>query len=389
MVRTKKPTYFIKTFGCQMNVADSERIASTYESRGFKVVKSIDKADHIIITTCMIRRSAEDRVYGLVRNLAKVKKTNKNRKIIVTGCMTGIALNDKTGKYLQYLKERIPEVDEFLPIEEIGFKTIPLRSDGDIAWIPISNGCNNYCTYCVVPYARGKEVSRPYEDIIKECDEAIKNGYKEIMLLGQNVNSYGSDKIKNKKRGYKLPNSKIVKPIFVKHLGKKRIPTLFPYLLEEVSMLKGLNRVYFMSSNPWDFSDELIKVIAENKTIGKQIHLPVQSGDDEILKKMNRWYTKNEYLKLVSKIRKFIPDVELTTDIIVGFCSETEKQFKETVNLAKKVNFSKGYISIYSDRPGTYAHKNLIDDVPYQEKKRRWKILNDLINKKMVKTPRG
>lgn len=382
----KSPTYYVETFGCQMNVADSERIAASYKNRGFRKAKSLASANHIIIVTCMIRRSAEDRVYGLVQNL--VKKKAKNHKIIVTGCMTGMAIRDKSGKFLKKIKDRMSEIDEFLPIEEVGFDSAPLRSDKNHAMIPISNGCNNFCTYCVVPYTRGKEVSRLFEDIINECKEAVKNGYSEITLLGQNVNSYGSDLIKDNKRGYLLPNGKIVKPIFVKHLGRKRIPTLFPYLLEQVSKIKGIKRVNFISSNPWDFSDELIEIIAKNKNISQQIHLPVQAGDNKILKKMNRWYTKKEYLKLMKKIRKSIPGVSITTDIIVGFCGETEKQFMETVDLVKKVLFSKAYISMYSDRPMTLAHKSFVDDVPHQEKKRRWRILDNLINKNAVKTPR-
>jgi len=380
----KSLTYYVKTFGCQMNVADSERIAASYKNRGFIKAKTLTSANHIVIVTCMIRGSAEDRVYGLVQNL--VKKKAKSRKIIVTGCMTGMAVRDKSGKFIKRLKDRMPEVDEFLPIEEVGFDTMPLRSNKKIAWVPISNGCNNYCTYCVVPYTRGREISRSFEEIINECKEVIKSGFKEITLLGQNVNSYGSDLVKNSKRGYKLPNGKIVKPIFVKHLGKKRIPTLFPYLLEEISNLKGIKRVNFISSNPWDFSDELIDVITHNKVISRTIHLPVQSGDDEILKKMNRWHTRDDYLKLVANLKFKIKNLKLSTDIIVGFPGETKKQFQNTVDLCKKAKFDKAYISMYSDRPMTLAHKSFIDDVSYQEKKRRWNILDDLINKKAVKT---
>lgn len=363
-----------------MNVADSQRIAASYKNRGFRKAKSPALANHIIIVTCMIRRSAEDRIYGLVQNL--VKKKAKNHKIIVTGCMTGMAMRDKSGKFLKKIKDRMPEVDEFLPIEEIGFDLIPLQSDKNHALIPISNGCNNFCTYCVVPYTRGKEVSRPFEDIINECKEAEKNGHSEITLLGQNVNSYGSDIINNSKRGYKLPNGNMVKPIFVKHLGRKRIPTLFPYLLEQVSKIKGIKRVNFMSSNPWDFSDELMKVIVKQNNISRTIHLPVQSGDNEILKSMNRWYTRDEYMELVGKIRSKIKNLKLSTDIIVGFPGETEKQFQNTMDLCKKAKFVKAYISMYSDRPMTVAHQSFVDDVPHQEKKRRWKIINKLINNK-------
>ncbi|MCX7880888.1 MAG: MiaB/RimO family radical SAM methylthiotransferase [Patescibacteria group bacterium] len=403
-----KLRYFIKTFGCQQNKADSERIVASFEARGMISAKGYNDANYIVINTCMVRQSAEDRVYGLVRNLSKLKNENSKLKIIVTGCMVGLALRDKTGKLLKILKERMPEVDEFMPIEEVGFDFAPLRTDKTHAWIPISNGCNNFCSYCVVPFTRGREISRPFEDIIKEAIGLKNKGYKEITLLGQNVNSYGADLIKNSKFEYRnskqiqnpndqnskrFKNSNLfqasdlefqiskLKPIYVKHLGRYRIPTLFPYLLEEIAKL-GFEKVDFISSNPWDFSDELIEVIAKYKNITRTIHLPVQSGDDNVLKRMNRWYTAKEYLKLIEKIRKKIPEVKFTTDIIVGFCGETDKEFQNTVNLCKKVGFEKTYIAMYSPRPMAAATKVMKDDVPYEVKKKRWKILEDLINKK-------
>jgi len=349
-------------------------------------VKSSKTASEIVINTCMIRQSAEDRVTGLVKNIVK-NKTQKpalptgRPKIVVTGCMVGMASRDETGKYIKALKKRMPEVDEFLPLEEVGFDYPALRSDVTHSWVPISNGCNNFCTFCVVPFTRGREVSRPFEDIITEIKDLAKNGCKEVTLLGQNVNSYGSDLVKNSK-GFILPNGRKVKPVIVKHLGKYRIPTLFPYLLEEVCKIKGIKTVKFISSNPWDFSNILIDVIAKNKKIDKNIHLAVQSGDDQILKKMNRWYTRQDYLNLVKKIKTKIKEAQISTDIIVGFPGETEKQFLNTVKLAKEANFSYGYVSKYSDRPNTAAHKALGDDVSHQEKNRRWKILDELINQK-------
>ncbi len=367
-------------------MADSQRIASYYLSRGYRQVKSSKTASEIVINTCMIRQSAEDRVTGLVKNIVK-NKTQKpalptgRPKIVVTGCMVGMASRDETGKYIKALKKRMPEVDEFLPLEEVGFDYPALRSDVTHSWVPISNGCNNFCTFCVVPFTRGREVSRPFEDIITEIKDLAKNGCKEVTLLGQNVNSYGSDLVKNSK-GFILPNGRKVKPVIVKHLGKYRIPTLFPYLLEEVCKIKGIKTVKFISSNPWDFSNILIDVIAKNKKIDKNIHLAVQSGDDQILKKMNRWYTRQDYLNLVKKIKTKIKEAQISTDIIVGFPGETEKQFLNTVKLAKEANFSYGYVSKYSDRPNTAAHKALGDDVSHQEKNRRWKILDELINQK-------
>ncbi len=368
--------YFIKTFGCQQNVADSERIAAILENRGMKKVISYKNADYIVINTCMVRESAENRVYGLINNLSKLKIVNCKLKIVLTGCMVGLAVSDKSGKYLERLKKILPEVDEFLPISEVGFDHIPLRKDKVNAFVPISNGCNNFCTYCVVPFARGPEVSRPFEEIIKECELLKQKGYKNITLLGQNVNSYGADLVKNSQ--FKIRN---YKPIYVKHLGRYRIHTLFPHLLEQVAKM-GFKKVDFISANPWDFSEQLIAVLAQNKNISRTIHLPVQSGDDEILRKMNRWYTATEYLNLVMNLKSKIKNLKLTTDIIVGFPKETDRKFKNTVKLCKKVDFEKAYISIYSSRPFTAATKIMKDNVPHEVKKKRWLILDKLINSK-------
>ncbi len=401
--------YFIKTFGCQQNVADSERIAAAFVTRGMTKARSYREADYVIINTCMVRQSAENRVYGLINNLTKLK--TKKQKIILTGCMIGLALQDKTGKYLQRLKTIMPAVDEFLPTEEVGFDNAPLRTDKISAWVPVSNGCNNFCSFCVVPFTRGREISRPYEDIINECKQLKERGYKNITLLGQNVNSYGADLITplvipsersesrnlSKNKGISLRpladrndklikfNKRHIKPIYVKHLGRLRIPTLFPYLLDEVAKM-DFEKVDFISSNPWDFSEELIEVIAKNKNITKIIHLPVQSGDKNVLKRMNRWYTAEQYLALILKLKTQISNIKITTDIIVGFCGETEEEFENTVKLCKNVDFEKAYISVYSSRPMTAATKVLKDDVPHEVKKNRWKILENLINKPKLKT---
>ena len=401
MIQSDGMKYHIVTFGCAANEADSERVASYYQSRGYSEAPSIQKADDIIINTCMIRQKAEDRVYGLVHNLSKEKKAGRRMKIVVTGCMVGMAAREKTGRMLALLKKKMPAVDEFLPIEEVGFDHAPLRGDSVHAWVPISNGCNNFCTFCVVPFTRGREISRPFDDILLECYELAQKGYKKITLVGQNVNSYGADLILGEKNvqvmrdvggplyfdnklksdaTYKV-KGKLIKPTFVKHLGRLRIPTLFPTLLAETAKIDGIESIDFISSNPWDFSDELIDTIAKNPKISRQIHLPVQSGDSMMLKKMNRWYTREEYLNLVDKMKKKIPSVSISTDIIVGFCGETEDQFKNTVSLAKEVGFSKAYIAMYSDRQMTAAHKVYHDDISYKEKKRRWEYLDELINK--------
>lgn len=414
--------YYIKTFGCQQNAADSERVAAALEGRGMKPAKTIKSADYIVVNTCMVRQSAENRVYGLIHNLEKRKNQGEHLKIIVTGCMVGVAFRDKSGKYLQRLKTIMPAVDEFMPIEEVGFDNAPIRVDAKSAWVPISNGCNNFCTFCIVPFTRGREISRPYEDIINECKELSNKGYENITLLGMNVNSYGADLVLGEQNvqvmrdinktyfasvssghsqqtltNTKNPtlrsaqhdafftyNGKKIKPIYVKHLGRNRIPTLFPYLLDDIAKM-NFRTINFISSNPWDFSDELINVIAQNNNISRTIHFALQSGDDNVLRRMNRWYTAQEYLSLIKKMRSNIPNIKLTTDIIVGFCGETDEEFENTVALCKQANFDWAYISIYSTRPMTAANKLMQDDVPYATKKKRWEILDELINKPKLK----
>lgn len=437
--------YFIKTFGCQQNVADSERVDQAFKGRGMKKARGYSDANYVIINTCMVRQTAEHRVYGLVNNLGKIKeekiKKNEPYKIIVTGCMVGIAFRDASGKYLKRIREIMPEVDEFMPIEEVGFDNEPVRQDHEQAWVPISNGCNNFCTFCIVPFTRGREISRPYEDIIDECLHLKAKRYKKVTLLGQNVNSYGSDLImgkeniqvmrdlnktyfentslrlsseysslkeenqsplekrggERKRDGVFLPttlrakltyNGRPVEPVYVKHLGRHRIPTLFPYLLEDIARM-DFEEVNFYSSNPWDFSDELIDVIAKYQNITRTIHLPIQSGDNAVLKRMNRWYTADEYLEIINKLKAKVPGIKFTTDIIVGFCGETDDEFQNTVKLVNQVGYDKAFISMYSERPMTAATKVLTDDVPHKVKKDRWEILDELINGRFRKADRA
>jgi tRNA-2-methylthio-N6-dimethylallyladenosine synthase len=412
--------YFIITFGCQQNKADSERIDRAFKNRGFTKARSYKNSNYVIVNTCMVRESAENRVYGLVNNLGVIKESALKKgilyKIIITGCMIGLAYRDKTGKFLKKIKNAMPAVDEFMPIEEVGFDSEPVRTDKKTAWVTISNGCNNFCTFCVVPMTRGREVSRPYEDILEECKELKKQGYTYVTLLGQNVNSYGADLIlgqeniqamrdldkvyfdnpkhefRNTKQASKLEDSKPsglsrisdfgfrdLKPVYVKHLGRYRLPTLFPHLLDAVAKL-GFKTVDFISSNPWDFSDELIDVIARNSNISRTIHFALQSGDNNVLKRMNRWYTREKYLELVEKMRTKIPGIRFTTDIIVGFCGETEEEYQNTVDLCKKVGFYKAFIARYSLRPLTAATKVMKDDIPATVKKKRWQELDRIVN---------
>lgn len=373
--------YFITTFGCQQNEADSERIASFYEARGLVQAENMQEAQVIILNTCVVRERAAEKVFGLVRNIRKGLRGNAEVRIVVTGCLIGAASRVPGGKMMKSLRARLPDV-EFLPLEEVGFEYAPKRTSLRSVSIPISNGCNNFCSYCIVPFSRGKERSRPFGEILNEVEEAVRNGAEEVMLLGQNVNSYGADLLLEKlgeKEEYVLPDGRSVKPVMVKHLSRHRIPTLFPYLLEAVAMFPRIKRISFISSNPWDFSEELIDVIARYPNIDRLIHLPVQAGSDSVLKRMNRWYTQEEYLSLTERIRTRIPDAKFTTDIIVGFPGETEAEFEETKKLVQLVRFEKAYIAWYSPRPGTVGMKEMEDDVPFPEKKRRHRELDELV----------
>ena len=373
--------YFITTFGCQQNEADSERIASFYEARGLVRAENMREAQVIILNTCVVRERAAEKVFGLVRNIRKGLMGNAGARIVVTGCLIGAASRVPGGKMMKSLRARLPDV-EFLPLEEVGFEYAPKRTSQRSVSIPISNGCNNFCSYCIVPFSRGKERSRPFGEILNEVEAAVRNGAEEVMLLGQNVNSYGADLLLQKlgeKEEYVLPDGRSVKPVMVKHLSRHRIPTLFPYLLEAVAMFPDVRKVSFISSNPWDFSEELIDVIAKYPNIDRLIHLPVQAGSDSVLKRMNRWYTQEEYLALIERIRTRVPDARFTTDIIVGFPGETQVEFEETKKVASLVKFEKAYIAWYSPRPGTVGMKEMDDDVPFLEKKRRHRELDELV----------
>lgn len=370
----KSKTYFIYTFGCQANKSDSERIAGDYEARGFKPAQTVAAADEIVINTCAVRQRAEDRVVGLIHNLSlKFKEYADKPKIILTGCMI------HHGEHR--LLKMLPFVDEILPIAEVGFNQPTVRRDQTHAWLPISTGCNSFCSYCIVPFSRGREVSRPEADILKEIKDLVNQGYTEITLLGQNVNSYGLEKIGIGLRKLLLRHpDKINLPSNQSQYKKFSGQPPFVKLLAKICRFKQLKTIRFMTSNPWDFSDQLIDFIAAHPQIDRFIHLPVQSGSNKILKLMNRGYTREDYLKLVEKLRRKIPNVTLGTDIIVGFPNETNQDFQDTVDLAKQVGWKVAFVAQYSPRPGTAADKLYQDNVPPAEKKRRWKILDDLIN---------
>ena len=358
MSKITNKTFHIVVIGCQMNKSDSERISGYMELLGFKKT-SREKAGFVFITTCGVRQSAEDRIYGLVPN---IKKENPKVKIILTGCLSE---RDDVKKRLK------GKVDMWMPIadlpdlarkigvrqKESGYKNylnvLPKYSSKFTAFVPIGNGCDNFCTYCVVPYARGREVYRAADEIVEEVKGLVEKGFREVNLIAQNVNSYvsGDDKKIN-----------------------------FSKLLEMINRIEGDFWIRFATSHPKDMSDELIKVIAKNEKMCKHVHLPVQSGDDEILRRMNRKYTSVHYLGLIEKIRKNIPGVSITTDTIVGFPGETKAQFNNTAKLYKKVKYDMAYIAQFSPRFGTAA-ASLKDDVSKIEKKRREGELMEILRK--------
>lgn len=372
--------FFIKTFGCQANKSDSERIAGDYIARGFKEASIWKKADEIVVNTCSVRQRAEDRVKGFLLNVEKHFTATTKPKIILTGCM----LHHQTKDIIKLL----PQVDEVLPINEVGFNSPTIRKDKQHAFIPISSGCNSYCTYCIVPYSRGRERSRPLKEVVAEVKNLVENGYKEITLLGQNVNSYGLEKTSVTVRKLLMKDSLSQKEIPANQSAYTKPKSTPPFveLLKEISKLKKLKTIRFITANPWDFWDELIEEIAKNKKISRYIHLPVQSGSDKILKLMNRGYTSKHFLRLVEKIREKAPDVSFGTDIIVGFPGETDKDFQETVKLVKQAKFKIGFIAQYSPRPGTASDRLYQDTISPQIKKKRWQILEDLINKPHLST---
>jgi len=368
----KNKTYFIYTWGCAMNEADSQRIAGFYESQGFKLAKKAEEADEIILTTCSVRKSAEDRVLGLVFNFSKkFGQLKRKPNLILTGCMLHYGE--------EKLREMLPYMDEFKHISEIGFNQPSVRTDKKHALIPISTGCNSFCTYCVVPLARGREKSRSGKEIEKEIGELVEKGYEEFTLLGQNVNSFGLEKIGMSMRK-RLDSKKPLPSNQSQYKVFRGVPP-FVKLLDKICAIDGVKKINFMSSNPWDFHDELIDCIARNPKINRELHIALQSGDDEILAKMNRGYTAKQYLNLVNNLREKVTGVSFTTDLIVGFPGETEKQFQHTVDLCKQIGFNIAYVNRYSPRPGTVSAKLYPDDVHDLEKKRRWKVLDEMINR--------
>lgn len=374
----KKKSYYIHTFGCQSNKSDSERIAGDYEAKGYVEAKGWQDCDELVVNTCAVRQRAEDKARGFLHNVMVYfnEKAVERPKIILTGCMVHHGY-DK-------LYEMMPMVDEILPINEVGFNQATVRKDQNHAWIPISTGCNSFCTYCIVPYSRGREKSRSLESILEEVQNLVDKGFSEITLLGMNVNSWGLEKLGIGFRKLMMENKDFKREDLpdnqTQYLQPKGIPP-FVKLLQEVSKFDQIKKIRFMSSNPWDFHDELIEEVGKNKKIDRYVHLPIQSGSNSVLYRMNRGYTRERYIEVVQKLNKADPSIVIGTDIVVGFAGETEEEFQETVDLAKQMNWKVGFVAIYSPRPGTAGWKIYPDNIPHKEKKRRWEVLDQIINK--------
>ena len=361
--------YLILTYGCQMNEHDSENISGIMEDIGYQKTTDMNEANVIIVNTCAIRENAHNKAEGMLGRIKHLKETSREIVVILCGCMAqeeklvnkikdyawidiicGTHNYHKIPAYLQEYYDKHEVVREVFSIEGHVIENLPVKRDSEYtAWVNIQYGCDKFCTYCIVPYTRGKQRSRRPEDILDEVRELYNNGYQEVTLLGQNVNAYGKD------IGYD-----------------------FATLLGEVSQI-GIPRIRFVTSHPWDFSDKMIEVISKCDNIMPYIHLPLQSGSDRILKLMGRKYTTEEYLALVKKLRDNIPNVAITTDIIVGFPGETNDDFEKTLDIVNQVKYDLAYTFIFSPREGTPAA--LMDDpTPEEEKKERLARLNELIN---------
>lgn len=365
----KNKKYCVVTYGCQMNLHESEKISGILSGMGMSAVNEPENADVVVFNTCCIRDTAERRALGNIGKMKELKKKNKNLLIVVTGCMT------QQNGFAENMKERYQYVDVILGTHNISDLENQIRirlekkkrvaavldTDGYIddettpvtrtsfpnAWVNINYGCNNFCTYCIVPYVRGRERSRDMKSIISECEKLINDGYKEITLLGQNVNSYGND----------VPDENVN----------------FANLLREVAKIDGKFRIRFMTSHPKDLTDDVVKAIRDNDKICNNIHLPIQAGSNSVLKNMNRRYTREHYLGLIDMIRRYLPDCGITTDIMVGFPYETEEDFLDTMDIVEKVRFSTAFTFIYSVRKGTKAAE--MPQIPYEIKQNRIKRL--------------
>ena len=352
---------FIETYGCQMNVGDTEIIISLLQQHGYRYTEQQAEADVILINTCSVRDNAEQRIWGRLSEMRRLKKQKPSLVVGIVGCMaerlkeellraeTGVDVVAGPDAYrdlpnlLRHAEAGQKGANVLLSLEETYAEIAPVRIDknGVSGFISIMRGCNNFCSYCVVPYTRGRERSRDAETILAEARQLFENGYREVTLLGQNVNSYCWGEVD------------------------------FPELMRRVAELSPLLRVRFATSHPKDMSDKLLEVMASNPNICRAIHLPAQSGSTSMLERMNRKYTREWYLDRIAAIRRYMPDCAITTDLIAGFAGETEEEHQETLSLMREVGYDFAYMFKYSERPGTFAQRNLGDDVPDEVKSRR------------------
>ena len=361
--------YFIETYGCQMNEYDSELVANILGDLGYSKSNKIEEADAIFLNTCAIREKAEETVHNRLNSLAYLKKQNSNLIIGVLGCMAQNLKNEilESKPYVDIILgpdsyRRLPEIIKFknsnldhivdtrLSKYEVYDNLLPKRKDGITAWLSIMRGCDKFCTFCIVPFTRGRERSRTIESVVTETQDIVKKGYKEVTLLGQNVNSY------------------------------KTSEGDFPVLLDNLAAVEGIERIRYMSPHPRDIDEDLLKIMVKHKNICNQIHLPLQAGSSRILKRMNRTYTKEEFLNLVDLIRNYMPDCGISTDIIVGFPGETDEDFSETMEVASKVEFDSAYMFKFSLRPGTKAAE-YTDQISEEIKQQRLETLIDFQHK--------
>jgi len=353
-------TFYIWTIGCQMNKADSDNLGSALEQMGLVQVSEAALADVVVLNSCVVRQSAEDKVAGRLRAMKLVKQNKPESVLALMGCMVGPKSDQ--------LQEQFPYVDFFMRpqrfeplLAEIGdrigvdwqgcVRNLVVSKPSVSAYVPIIHGCDLMCTFCIIPYRRGRQVSRTVQDILSEVKLLVQRGIKEVTVLGQTVDAYG----------YDLPDK----------------PNL-AVLLEELNVVDGLDRIRFLTSHPNFMTDDIIDVVRNAEKVCEHINLPIQSGDNDMLKIMSRRYTLNDYTTLINKIRDKIPDVAISTDIIVGFCDESKKQFENTVELIQNIKFDKVHVSAYSTREGTIASRKMIDNISTDEKKLRKKIIDEV-----------
>ena len=351
-------SYHIWTTGCQMNKADSERLCSALDQMGLVPSGSKEEADIVVLNTCVVRQNAEDKAVGTLTSLKPTKELNPDKVIALMGCMVGPNTTN--------LEKRFPFVDVFMapqqyqPLIKFLSKKLDIDADGCIGpltaapaistYIPIIHGCDKFCSFCIIPYRRGREKSRTIAEIVYETEMLVNRGVKEVTLLGQNVDSYGHD--------------------LTGHINLSD-------LLEAVNEVSGLERIRFLTSHPNDMQDSIIEAVSGLEKVCENINLPFQAGDNEILRTMRRGYTNEEYRRLIDKIRHKVSNVSISTDLIVGFCGETDEQFLNTLNMVKDIKFDKVHSAAYSNREGTIASRKMVDDIREEVKKERLQIIND------------